>query len=505
MRPTRAFLVLAILAACGDDNPGTPDGPGPDAAVDAPTDGPMNPNPFEGMFDSPDDFPREGCVAGSLAGFAHEEVWPPLGLRTEVNGGQLVTFIPRDQVGEQEVPHTLTADDLLISRSTFNPNNGRWQHQAIDVCNVMPDGTLIGHSVFCFESTMGPRCFDPFPFNAPPLHRIAGESEASGGLSKVSELALEGHPVNVRVGNGHAYLPMLDMGMRIVSLANPAAPVKVGWWLPAEDNFYNDVKLMTVGGRRYAVLAGAPSDVVDVTDPAAPFIAASLPTGAHTLDVEGTLAYFVGSDADLRIYDLAVPTAPVLRAEVMISTIGAGTHDLHVKDGIAYVSVPYEGLAIVDCTDPSAPVLRDLAAQDDFRYWHSPYLTTVGGRPIAVHGDEIDPGRMTTIDLDPKSPTYLQELGEWLPRDFVSLHNIMAIGARVYMAHYQDGVRVFDISDPTTFAPVAYFNTWDEDRASAAYFSGAFGLDLDPANRRIYVADSIRGLFVLEGTAAVFP
>jgi hypothetical protein len=253
------------------------------------------------------------------------------------------------------------------------------------------------------------------------------------------------------------------------------------------------------------VLAGAPSDVVDVTNPAQPFLAAQIPASAHTLDVEGTTAYLVGGNADLRIFDLSVPTAPVLRSELSISSFGGGTHDLHVANRIAYISVPYEGLAIVDCTDPAAPVLRDLAAQDDFRYWHSPWVTQVGGRPIAVHGDEIDPGKLTFIDLDAASPTYLQELGQWLPRDHVSLHNVMARGDRVYMAHYQDGVRVLDISNLAAPSQLAYFNTWSEDTAIAAYFSGAMGIDLDPASRRIYVADTIRGLLILEGTTAVFP
>lgn len=507
MRPptaARLTLALACLAACGDNGAGNnpPDGGGD--PIDAPVDGPDDPNPFEGMFDSPDDFPRDNCVAGSMAGFARALVWPYLGLRTAVDNGALVTYMPDGPVDDEVVPHTLTADDLLLSRASYNPNNGRWRLTSFDICNVLPDGTLIGHQVFCYENSMGPRCLEPQPLNAPPLHRIEGESDGQG-LTRLGELALEGHPVNVRVGDGHAFLPMLDLGMRIVSIANPAAPTKVAWWLPAEENYYNDVKLMTVGARRYAVLAGQPSDVIDVTDPAAPFLASRLPASAHTLDVEGTLAYLVGSDMDLRIFDLAVPTAPVLRAEVAISTVGGGTHDLHVANGIAYISVPYEGLAIVDCTDPSAPVLRDLAAQDDFRYWHSPWVTEVDGNALAVHGDEIDPGKLAFIDLEPKSATYLQEVGEWIPRDRVSLHNIMARGARVYMAHYQDGVRVLDISDPSAPAQIGYFNTWSEDRASAAYFTGAFGIDLDVASRRVYVADSIRGLLVLEGNTAVFP
>lgn len=508
IRSTVALLVLVAAlgaAACGDDAGGDGDGGGVDAAVDAPTDAPLPPNPFEGMFDSPDDFPRTGCRPGALAGFALTELWPDLALRTAIENGALVTYVTKLQVEEQVVPHLLTADDLLVRVSTYSTTSMRWRLRAFDVCDVLADGTLVGNSMSCSETSTGPRCSGPFDFAAAPLHRIAGEAEAGGGLSLLGEVALEGPAVNVRVANGVAFLPMLSRGMRIVSVANPAAPVKLAWWLPAEDNYYNDVKIMTVGARRYAVLAGAPSDVVDVTDPAAPFLVAQLPTGAHTVDVEGSLAYFVGSSQDLRIYDLSVPTAPVLRGELEISMSGNGTHDLTVRAGIAYVSVPYEGLATVDCTNPDAPQEVARVNQDDFRYWHSPWLTDVGGREYIVHGDEGRGGKLALIDMDQTSPTFQQEVGVWSPRPQVSLHNIMARGPRVYFAHYQDGIRVLDISNPATPTLLAYYNTWSEDRAVAAAFSSAFGLDLDPATRRIYVADSIRGLIVLGGDTAVFP
>lgn len=515
MRPARfvigcalVLLVLAVVlgaAACGDDAGGDGDGGSADAAVDAPTDAPPPPDPFEGMYDSPDDFPRTGCRPGALAGFALTELWPDLGLRTAIESGALVTYVTKLQVEEESVPHLLTADDLLVRVSSYSFSTNRWRLRSFDVCDVLPDGSLVGNWISCFESSMGPRCYGPSDFTVAPLHRIAGEGEAGGGLSLLGEVALEGPSVNVRVSNGVAFVPMLSRGMRIVSVANPAAPAKLAWWLPAEDNYYNDVKIMTVGARRYAVLAGAPSDVVDVTDPAAPFLVAQLPTGAHTVDVEGSFAYFVGSSKDLRIYDLAVPTAPVLRGELDIAMFANGTHDLTVRGGLAYISVPGEGLATVDCRNPDAPVEIARVTQDDFRYWHSPWLTEVGGRTYAVHGDEGQGGKLAVIDLDPTSPTFQQEVGIWTPRPEVSLHNVMARGNRIYLAHYQDGIRVLDISNPAMPTLLAYYNTWSEERAVAAAFSSAFGLDLDPAARRIYVADSIRGLIVLGGTTAVFP
>lgn len=483
-----AAAVVAVVAACtggGDD----------DVAYEVPAD------PFAGMYDSPDDFSRAGCRPGSIgAALPMAGVYSRHGFRLAIeDGGQAVYTVSWPE--EARTAHTATADDLMFRRASYAASAG-WQVASYDVCDVLADGTLRGHYASCRESPMlGPRCVESV-LEVAPLRRAPGEPDANG-LTKIGELPLEYEATNVRVDGGVAYLPMGAGGMRIVSVANPEIPTALGWWLPAEGNYYNDVKLMTVGGRRYAVLAGFPSDVVDVTDPTAPFLAAHLETGAHTLFVEGTLVYSVGGASGLDLTDLSTPTAPRHRASVVDLGVRR-PHDLHVVGGIAYVSVPSVGLALIDCRDPSAPFVTAVANQDDTRYWHSPWRTTFGGRTLVVHGDEGPDGKLAVVDVDPASPTYTLELGAWSPRPEVSLHNVMALADRAYLAHYQDGVRILDLSTPSP-TPIAHYNTWRESDASASFFSGAFGLDLDAASRRIYVADSQRGLIILEGAADLFP
>jgi hypothetical protein len=91
-------------------------------------------------------------------------------------------------------------------------------------------------------------------------------------------------------------------------------------------------------------------------------------------------------------------------------------------------------------------------------------------------------------------------IGELQLRPQVSIHNIMAFGEKAYAAHYQDGVRLFDLSDPTRPRVQAYFNTWDAETAAGGIFEGAVGLDVDLAAGLIYVADTPRGLLILRET-----
>ena len=75
----------------------------------------------------------------------------------------------------------------------------------------------------------------------------------------------------------------------------------------------------------------------------------------------------------------------------------------------------------------------------------------------------------------------------------------MAFGTKAYFTHYQDGVRVLDLSDPLHPAELGHYDTWDPKSPTAPsdFFSGAVGLDVDFARKLVFVADIPRGLVIL--------
>jgi hypothetical protein len=492
------IVVVASLVVLGCG--GAPEG-------ETPPDAPLEPDPFEGMFDDISDFPRTNCTPGSLAGFAHVEIWPQASLRTTFDG-ELATYLTTDS-GEELLPHVLTDDDLFL-RFT-GPAGPTWQLEAIDICGVDADGTVRGSRASC---SVHPQFDIPcmaHPFEAPPLHRIPGEAEGLhlALLGEIGGAWPDTRSSNVRVDGGFAYVSRFEDGLRIVSVANPAAPFEVGH-LKVPMDFANDLKIVSSAlGRRYVITASTTTNVIDVTDPSAPALVAQLPFSAHSVFVEGTAAYLVDSfSAAVEVWDLALPRSP--------RKLGAWTHpddaeqifawhDIHVANGIAYLSdIDGSGLHVVDFSDPEAPVVLGGEAEPGSTAWHSPWLTTIGGKPVALDGVE-GTSNLRLLDGDPASPTFLATLGEWQLRPEVSMHNVMAIGELAYLAHYHDGIRVLDLANPAAPAMIGYYNTWIEGTGPAGSLAGAFGLDLDPVRKRIYVADSLRGLLILEGDATVFP
>jgi hypothetical protein len=178
---------------------------------------------------------------------------------------------------------------------------------------------------------------------------------------------------------------------------------------------------------------------------------------------------------------------------------GGFIHDLSVQDGIAYLNYWNRGLVWVDTRDATAIAQVGLFDAYERRTSHSNWVTTIDGCKIAVHGDEDFGAHLRTIGVDPGEACagqFGKQLGELSLRPEVSIHNIMAFGSTAYVAHYQDGVRLYDLSDPAAPRLDRWFNTWLGGPGNS-FFEGATGIDVDLEAGRIYVADIPRGLLVL--------
>jgi hypothetical protein len=500
-----SYLAVALItaAACGDnhDDPGgLPDGPG--------------------RFDSPSDFDAAaaGCVAGGMAGVAPDGIFH---FQATYEDGFTGTGAARlDELGVWQYGGALAGgeatrawldDDTLFLYRDLGEDRSR----SLLLCAQRGD-ELLGQYAYCLEED----CF----LAQVTARRVEPLDEAvAGGLTLLSEHAGagwgEGITVNVRVQDGLAYLARYQDGLRIVDVSDPSAPKDVGHGpceFPDANEIYNDVKLYSAGNRRYAIMASnrAGAVVWDVTEPSSPGIVGhaggpsieELEDGSnvHTLFIVGDKAYLANTRTGLHIWSLANPVLPqrllMFEFAPRNGIDGAFLHDLYVEGDRAYLNYWNAGMVIADVSNPAVPreVGRFVGYGDESS--HSSWVTTVGARRIAAHGDEEWGSHLRLVDVTEGSETFARQVGEWQTRPEVSAHNIMAVGSEVFAAYYQDGIRVIDISDPAAPRQTAWFNTWrGYDRAyGTSFFEGAVGIDLDPGAGRIYVADSHRGLLILQ-------
>ncbi|HEY0483018.1 MAG TPA: hypothetical protein VGD37_36105 [Kofleriaceae bacterium] len=438
------------------------------------------------------------AVRGTLAGWNPDGRWFVTGARfpgissfhLRRSGAQVI--VDRDAAAPGSFD-----DTEIFTRVEATGAPGKATLTAKRISNLRPDGTARVERATCTDGV----CTVCTGKLIRATHN-AGEGEGDH-ITLLGQLADPtwgpGYTFNVRVAGTLAYLIRQD-GLHIIETADPAHPVELGRYRRPLLGYSNDVKLIEAGARRFALIADTPVDVVDVTDPRAPALAAQIPEGAHTVFTEArggtTRAYFGGYDGNCPVYDVTNPAVP---AKLGSYAAGAAlVHDLSVVDGIAYLNAWDKGFLVVDFTAPATPRLLRSWAPTPIHTSHSNWTTTAGGRHIALHGEEGYAAKLDILDLDTAQPV-LSPIASWQTRTWISIHNIMAFGTKAYFTYYQDGVRVLDVADPLHPRQIGYYNTWDPDAdyTSSAFFESAVGLDVDQTRKLIFVADSPRGLLIL--------
>jgi hypothetical protein len=496
----RKLLALVMLSGCGDNAVD----PAPDAGITlVPPDFEprcsLLPQPAGAVYSTPADFGE--ITPGTLRDWNPDGRWFFTG--TRVGGVSSVHLEKRGDAvivdRDETTPGTLD-DDALFHRTAISDGEQTFVISK-RVIDLRADGSLRVDRAVCD----GDSC-RVCTARMIPATRNADEGEGDH-LALLGELYGDtwdpGYTFNVRVVGTLAYLIRQD-GLHVIETADPMHPVELGHYRRTGDGYSNDVKLVdAAGGKRYALIADTPVDIVDVTDPAAPTLAGTITEEAHTLFVETlngtTRAYFGNYDATCPVWDVTNPAQPQFLGE--FQSQGQFVHDLSIKDSIAYLSSWDGGLEIVDFTTPATPVLIDAWRDTPTGTSHSNWTTTINGRHLALHGEEDYGAHLDVLDLDAASPTHLQSIGTYKTRDWISIHNIMAFGSKAYFSYYQDGIRVLDLADPTQPKLVGYYNTWDPQgpTTSSAFFEGAVGLDVDLARKLVFVADT-RGLLILSDT-----
>jgi hypothetical protein len=515
----RFTAVLLVVAACGDNTEIEPDGP--DAPRCAPTPGPL---PTVGHFLDPlaADLALVGCVEGGLEDLpgrwfvrAPESIFSYSYPKFEgtCETGFKRTFL-EDDIDESDGVSRFSWTDgtRLFQRRTFvfETPDATFEFTSASLLCMRSDGTLTGLSLQ-FDNDFGETK------TTIEGTRFGLKDEPSKNLDLVGQLGAFGpNPedrivgFNVVIDQDLAYV-VGPAGLSIIDVSTPATPALVSH-VPGDDNNggFNDVRVVRTATSTVAYaspIGDAGTEVVDVTNPANPVLQTALPYShsVHVVPGATTQLYLANYSRFIPQYNVTNPLTPVLLGQAEIeSEIETGVHDLYVDGNTIIANYTDTGMVALDMT-PGIGNSTELGRVQT-SYSHASWvMTTTGGKKVILHGDEGLSGNpddgaafLRILDGDPTSKTYLSELSRFRTRKEVGIHNIMAVGDRVYLSYYQDGVRVLDIADPTQPVEVAHFNTWDPETAFGSAFEGAVGVRV--ANDLVFVADLDRGLLILEET-----
>ncbi len=205
------------------------------------------------------------------------------------------------------------------------------------------------------------------------------------------------------------------------------------------------------------------------------------------IDEEGERLYAVhGSNQtdEVVVLDLSVtPEDPTLIGEYDLNAIagvsgGFHIHDIYVKNDTAYCSHGYDGYFVYDFTDLNNIDL--LGYVETGAYNHSSWISEDGA--YAYYAEEVPTGQpMGVIDLANINTSTVDLFIEGTFQDNLepngnsTPHNPYVLGDYLYISYYEDGTKVYDLTDPANPILHAYYDTYDDNGDSYTGYEGNWG------------------------------
>lgn len=258
-------------------------------------------------------------------------------------------------------------------------------------------------------------------------------------------------------GNEYALICCRNEGVAIIDV-NVSPPVEVGFMPSITPE--RDAKEVQVY-RHYAIVVKESEDlqVFDLTNVANPVqVSTIVPdnNGSHTCLIDGRYLYVAGNHGvgGLEIFDIVNPAAPVELGGYQPYYY----HDYAIHNDTIYGFAIYgEGIDVIDVSNKNSPSLITT-----FNYPGSGThngIITADGKHMFV-GDEIGVSGNHTRVFDISDINNVSIVANIIVNPSAIAHNCYLRGDLLFIGHYTEGCRVFEVSDPVNPVEVAYYDTW---------------------------------------------
>lgn len=229
---------------------------------------------------------------------------------------------------------------------------------------------------------------------------------------------------------------------------------------------------------------------------------------AHWIDGNkwyvASVTYSNSTFSSMDVYSLATPSVPVLLRSLDqdYPSLVNHVHDMFVRNDTVYASCGYDGLYVFKFTALNTfSLISSLTAYPFSGYNHSSALTPDGQTLVFL--DEVPAGLPIKV-ADVSNLSNIQVLQTINQYSNTTPHNPFIVSNQYcFVSAYQDGLQLFDISNPSSPFLAGYFDTYPQAGGNnnswpnGGTYKGQWGAYPFFPSKNIFALDRLNGLFML--------
>ncbi len=225
----------------------------------------------------------------------------------------------------------------------------------------------------------------------------------------------------------------------------------------------------------------------------------------HTIWVDRNKMYiastkFQNSFSPMSVFDLTNPAKPTLIRNLSDDIPNAPTaHDMFVRNDTCYMSGGNSGLKIYKLgADKKFTELGSLTQYPGSGYNHTSMLLPDSKHMVML--DEV-PNSLPVKVINVKDLSDIKTVHTFTGGSKATPHNpFPAPNNRVVISYYEDGVQIFDMTNPLKPIKTGFFDTHyqTDSTATTGGYKGAWSAYTELPSKNMIVVDMQNGLFVLD-------
>jgi hypothetical protein len=320
-------------------------------------------------------------------------------------------------------------------------------------------------------------------------------------------------------------------GAFIYDLSNPDAPTLANWYNPGNNQQF--LEAIVVGNRAYFGSGnGGGVHIVDLTNPAAPVLLGTVNSSVNAFNSIHEMVVFTQNNQTflienfngfstkiLKVINVTNPAAPVFIRDINPTEI-SWVHAMHIRGNRMFTSgwgtSSVKGRTeIYDISNMAtqAPSLlgfiEDSTCTTCGNSMHSSWSSEDGNYLYSCRETSNGSGDVRVYNVsNPATPLLVKSIGmNALSLNAVTPHNPVVMGNYLYVAWYQAGIQVFDLTNPSDPKRVGQYDTFqpafappaEEEKQRASLESEPWDMICGAENRQNALPTSY------DGNWAVYP